>query len=101
MTNSFTTLCDSVISELTEGKQLTIGGPNKNVEIIEVLISHCKYNHGHYLALVWVLGGICRKTHQVFDFVVPNRTSEIKFQNQILSTLVLQLMRFISPKILN
>lgn len=76
VTNYFTAFRDSVISELTEGEQPAIGGPNMNVEIDETLISHRKYNRGRYLAPVWVFGGICRETHQVFALVVPNRTSE-------------------------
>lgn len=75
VTNYFSSFRDSVVSELTEGPQPTIGGQDLDVEIDETVISHRKYNRGRLLATVWVFGGICRQTKEVFALVVPDRTA--------------------------
>ena len=75
MTNYFTSFRDTVISELTDGPQPKIGGPNMDVEIDETVISHRKYHRGRFLATIWVFGGICRQTKQVFALIVPDRTA--------------------------
>lgn len=75
VTNYFTSFRDTVVSELTEGPQPTIGGPGLDVEIDETVISHRKYHRGRFLATVWVFGGICRQTKQAFALVVPDRTA--------------------------
>lgn len=75
VTNYFTSFRDTVISELTDGPQPKIGGPNMDVEIDETVISHRKYHRGRFLATIWVFGGICRQTKQVFALIVPDRTA--------------------------
>lgn len=75
VTNYFTAFRDSVVTELTNGEQPVIGGPNLNVEIDETLISRRKYHRGRLLASVWVFGGICRETHEAFAIVVKDRTA--------------------------
>jgi len=80
VTNYFTSFRDSVVSELTEGPQPTIGGQNLDVEIDETVISHRKYNKGRLLATVWVFGGICRQTKQAFALVVPDRKASTLLQ---------------------
>lgn len=73
--NYFTAFRDSVVTELTDGDQTIIGGPNLNVEIDETLISRRKYHRGRILESVWVFGGICRETHDAFALVVPDRAA--------------------------
>ena len=54
----------------------TIGGEGKAVEIDETLMCKRKYNHGRILCDIWIFGGICRKTGEIFGVVVPERTKE-------------------------
>ena len=52
-----------------------IGGEGKTVEIDETLISKRKYHRGRMLTQVWVFGGICRETGEIFMRVVDDRTA--------------------------
>lgn len=53
-----------------------IGGAGKTVEIDETLIASRRYNRGRMMREMWVLGGICRETREVFLTVVPDRTGK-------------------------
>ena len=62
----------------------TIGGEGKTVEIDETLMCKRKYNRGRILCDIWIFGGICRETGEIFAVLVPNRTKEILW-NEILN----------------
>ena len=52
-----------------------IGGEGKTVEIDETLVSKRKYHRGRMLSQIWVFGGICRETGEIFMRVVDDRTA--------------------------
>lgn len=56
-----------------------IGGPGCTVEVDETYVSKRKYNHGRILACqsVWLIGGICRETGEIFLKFSTTRTSEV------------------------
>lgn len=88
VTNYFSSFRDSVVTELTDGEQPVIGGKDLNVEIDETLISRRKYHRGRLLQSVWVFGGICRETKDVFALIVPDRTAP---------TLLNEISNYIAP----
>ena len=53
-----------------------IGGPGTIVEVDETVMVRRKNNAGRILPEIWVVGGICRQTHECFAKVIPNRTAE-------------------------
>lgn len=56
--------------------QAKIGGIGTIVEIDETIMSRRKYHRGRVLQEVWIFGGICRETKQVFSIVVKDRKKE-------------------------
>ena len=68
--NAFRNAC---INYLTCMPKRKIGGPNCTVEIDETLMCHRKYNMGRMLLDIWIFGGICGETGEVFARVVENR----------------------------
>ena len=74
VTNFFETLqklCEDYNKTFHTGK---IGGPNMNVQIDETLISNRKYNRGRLLSQVWIFGGICVETNEMFATIVEDCT---------------------------
>lgn len=53
-----------------------IGGPGTTVEIDETLMTKRKYNRGRLPNDVWVIGGICRETKEIFIKEIPDRTRD-------------------------
>ena len=53
-----------------------IGGEFRTVEIDETVISKRKYNCGRMLPEIWVFGGICVETDEIFIKIVQNRKAE-------------------------
>lgn len=62
--------------EFVSSNEERIGGENMTVEIDETVMARRKYHRGRLLNIVWVLGGICRETRDIFVCVVKNRTSD-------------------------
>lgn len=64
-------VCYTIVSNL----DICIGGEGLHVEIDESHVFRRKYRQGRVLAHedVWVFGGICRETKEVFVQVVPDR----------------------------
>lgn len=53
-----------------------IGGPGLTVELDEAMFGKRKYSRGSYREGIWVLGGVCRESHQCFLIPCPgNRRS--------------------------
>ena len=74
VTNFFQTLqdmCEDFNNNFFTDK---IGGPNMNVQIDETLMSKRKYNKGRLLSDVWIFGGICQETNEVFATIVKDRS---------------------------
>ena len=65
-----------------------IGGEGKTVEIDETLIAKRKSHHGRMLSQIWIFGGICRETGEIFMRVVDDRTAP---------TLMSAIRQFIAP----
>lgn len=65
-------VCYTIVSKL----DICIGGAGFHVEIDESHLFRRKYRQGRVLAHedVWVFGGICRETKEVFVEVVPDRS---------------------------
>lgn len=57
-------VCQWKMQQLTTDKK--IGGVGFTVEIDESCFVRCKYNKGRVLDQVWIFGGICRETREVF-----------------------------------
>ena len=55
---------------------IKIVGEGKTVEIDEALMRKRKYKCGRILCDIWIFGGICRETGEIFGVVVPDRTKE-------------------------
>uniref|UniRef100_A0A182SYA5 DDE_Tnp_IS1595 domain-containing protein n=1 Tax=Anopheles maculatus TaxID=74869 RepID=A0A182SYA5_9DIPT len=68
-------LLRSISSEYIEGLQATIGGNGMTVEIDESVVTKRKYNRGRVADnnQVWLIGGICRETHDIFLELVQKR----------------------------
>ena len=60
-----------------------IGGPGTTVEIDETLTFKRKYNRGRFKEEIWLVGGICRETKDVFITRVYDRTA--KTMKQVIS----------------
>lgn len=71
----FRRICEGYQLSLSERK---IGGHNCVVEVDETYVSKRKYNTGRVLASqsVWLVGGICRETNEVFLKFVERRNYE-------------------------
>ena len=63
------------ISYLVNQPKQLIGGPGFTVEIDETLMCRRKYNRGRELCHIWIFGGICRETKEVFAHVVDDRSA--------------------------
>lgn len=57
-----------------------IGGPGLSVEVDETFMSQAKYHRGRQLLQIWIFGGICRETREIFAQVVPRRDSDTLMQ---------------------
>ena len=68
--------------------QEKIGGPDLVVEIDESKFGKRKYHHGHRAEGVWVAGGFCRETRDIFAVAVEDRTAE---------TLINIIERYVEP----
>jgi len=55
---------------------ITIGGPNKVVEIDECKIGRRKYNRGKWVEVQWVFGLVERGSNKCMLVPVPNRSRE-------------------------
>lgn len=53
-----------------------IGGPGKVVEVDESHLFTRKYHRGRQHVGVWVFGGVCRETREIFLVPIPNKTRE-------------------------
>ena len=75
VTNFYYALSDAASSSV--GTMPMIGGPGLTIEVDETLLSHRKYNKGRLLIneQIWVFGGICRETNDIFCIPVQDRTS--------------------------
>ncbi|KAG2217633.1 hypothetical protein INT45_008086 [Circinella minor] len=70
-------------------KNNLIGGKNETVEIDESYFCKRKYNKGHHVNGIWVLGGIQRGTKKIFTIPVEERNKE---------TLLYQIKKFVKPE---
>ncbi|XP_053667876.1 uncharacterized protein LOC128718240 [Anopheles marshallii] len=65
----------AVSAEYIETNQAPIGGDGMTVEIDESVVTKRKYNRGRFAEgnQVWLVGGICRETREVFLELVQQR----------------------------
>lgn len=70
--------CREVCFEFVSSGDKCIGGPGLHVEIDETHLFKRKYHRGRLLRHedVWVFGGICRETKEMFVEYVPDRRGE-------------------------
>ena len=66
-------LCRIACSCYVDGYQNKIGGKGCIVEIDETCFSSKKYGRGRELNQVWIFGGICRETQEMFAIIVEQR----------------------------
>lgn len=53
-----------------------LGGPDKIVEIDEAKFGKRKYHRGRFIEGVWLFGGFCRETRDIFIVPVADRSSK-------------------------
>ena len=70
-------------------KDNLLGGKNETVEIDESYFCKRKYNRGHKVNGIWVLGGIQRGTKKIFTIPVEKRDKE---------TLLFHIKKYIKPE---
>ncbi|KAF7699524.1 hypothetical protein CDIK_1217, partial [Cucumispora dikerogammari] len=58
-------------------KKTKIGGPNEVIEVDETALSTTKYNTGRRFEQIWCIGGICRRTKNVFYKLSRRRTQKV------------------------
>ena len=74
---AFTKYFRQLVSESLEDEDTIIGGDGIIVEIDEYKLGKRKYNRGHRVEGVWVLGGVERTdSRKVFLVEVPDRSAE-------------------------
>ena len=69
-----TRFCRELISNNIDEEENLIGGPGIIVEVDEFKFGKVKYEHGHSVKGVWILGGVERTSERrIFLKVVPDR----------------------------
>ena len=71
-------------------KNNLLGGKDETVEIDESYFCRRKYNRGHNVDGIWVLGGIQRRTKKIFTIPVEKRDKE---------TLLFYIKKYVKPGI--
>ncbi|ODM86605.1 hypothetical protein Ocin01_20076 [Orchesella cincta] len=68
--------CREVCYTIVSQNDICVGGVGLHVEVDESHVFKRKYNRGRLTAHehVWIFGGICRETKEMFVQVVPDRS---------------------------